>query len=325
MRMVFALVLLLGVGLAGFAVYMAQNYFAQLQVQRDQLLAAQASSVKLVDVVVFKRAFAYGERFTKDDLEVVKMQEGKVPEGVYPAIIGEPMPLPKGKGQPKVPAAPGAAAPKPPAAAPAANGQKPAKNGAPVYGVFMEGETRPRATLRSYEKYEPLLARKITEPGVDAGINANLTAGMRAFAINVDVSSGVSGFLRPGDRVDVYWTGVANNTEVTKLIDQAVRLIAIDQSADADRSEETKVARTVTIEATPTQVAALAQAQSSGRLTLSLVGQGDETLSEAVEIDQNTLLGITEEEVIQAEKPKVCTIRTNKGGEIVEVPIPCTE
>jgi pilus assembly protein CpaB len=321
--MVFALVLLLGVGLAGFAVYMAQNYFAQLQVQRDQLLAAQASSVKLVDVVVFKRPLAYGERFTKDDLEVVKMQEGKVPEGVYPAIIGEPLPVAKGKGKPKAPAVPGAAQPKPQAAP--ANGQKAAKDGAPVYGVFLEGETRPRATLRSFEKYEPLLAKKITEPGVDAGINANLTAGMRAFAINVDVSSGVSGFLRPGDRVDVYWTGVANSTEVTKLIDQAVRLIAIDQSADADRSEETKVARTVTIEATPTQVAALAQAQSSGRLTLSLVGQGDQTLSEAVEIDQNTLLGITEEEVIQAEKPKVCTIRTNKGGEIVEVPIPCTE
>lgn len=294
MRMVFALVLLLGVGLAGFAVYMAQNYFAQIQVQRDQLLAAQAAAPRLVDVVVAKRPLKYGERFTAADLDVAKVQEGKVPEGAFNAIT-------------------------------AAANAAPVEGQPPVLAAFAEGETRPRAALRSFEPFEPVLSKKVTEPGVDAGINANLSAGMRAFAINVDVSSGVSGFLRPGDRVDVYWTGTAGDKEVTKLIDQAVRLIAIDQSADADRTEETLIARTVTIEGSPQQVASLAQAQSSGRLSLSLVGQGDATVTDTVEIDQNTLLGITEEEVIQAPEQKVCTVRTNKGGEIVETPIPCSD
>lgn len=294
MRLVFALVLILGVGLAGFAVYMAQNYFAQIQVQRDALLASQANAPRLVDVVVANKPLKYGDRFTRDDLDIVKVQEGKVPEGVF-NIIASPQ------------------------------GAVPAEGQAPIVPAFFEGETRPRAALRSYEAFEPILAKKVTEPGVDAGINANLTAGMRAFAINVDVSSGVSGFLRPGDRVDVYWSGAAGDKDVTKLIDTGVRLIAIDQSADADRSEETLIARTITVEATPQQVASLAQAQSSGRLSLSLVGAGDESEIGAVEIDQNTLLGITEEEVIQAEEERVCTIRTNKGGEIVETPIPCTE
>ncbi|MCB2137717.1 MAG: Flp pilus assembly protein CpaB, partial [Rhodobacteraceae bacterium] len=190
---------------------------------------------------------------------------------------------------------------------------------------FWEGETRPRAALRSLEVFEPVLATKVTEPGVDAGINANLSAGMRAFTINVDVSSGVSGFLRPGDRVDVYWTGNAGGQEVTKLIDEAVKLIAIDQSADADRSAETMIARTVTIEGTPQQVAALSLAQQTGRLTLSLVGAGDVTEVGAVEIDRNSLLGIVEEVAApEAEPEKICTIRTNKGGEIVETQIPCT-
>jgi pilus assembly protein CpaB len=109
------------------------------------------------------------------------------------------------------------------------------------------------------------------------------------------------------------------------LIQAAVTLIAIDQSADADRSSETQVARTVTVQATSEQVAALALAQQSGRLTLALVGTGDTLDIGAVEIDRNALLGIKEEaapEAVAAEK--VCTIRTNKGGEIVETRIACT-
>jgi pilus assembly protein CpaB len=296
MRIVFGLVLVLGLGLAGFAVYMAQGYIAQTQADRDRLLAEQAAAPKLVDVVVAKRAMKYGERFTREDLEVIKWQADKVPEGAFNAVV--------------------AAAP-----APSADGSEvPMPN-----ATFLEGETRPRAVLRSIEVYEPLLAKKITEPGVDAGITANISAGMRALAINVDVSSGVSGFLRQGDRVDVYWTGTANGREVTKLMQSAIRLIAIDQSADADRTEETQIASTVTVEATSEQVAALALAQSSGRLTLVLVGAGDTTNVGAVEIDRNSLLGITEEAApVEEEAPKVCTIRTNKGGEVVETQIPCT-
>lgn len=292
MRLVFGLVLLIGLGLAGAAVYMTNEYVMQAQADAERLREEQARAVQLVDVVVVNKPFQYGDRITQADLEIIKVQDGKVPEGAFSLITA-------------------------PQGAMAADGTT------PIVPVFFEGETRPRAVLRSYLPYEPLVLTKVTEPGVDAGINSNLTPGMRAFAINVDVSSGVSGFLRPGDRVDVYWSGVAQETDVTKLIQESIRLIAIDQSADADRSEETLIARTVTVEATPQQVAALAQAQQTGRLTLSLVGQGDVSQVGAVEIDQNTLLGITQEEVVQAEPEQVCTVRQNRGGEIVEVQIDC--
>lgn len=289
MRLVFGLVLVLGVALAGFAVYMAQGFIAQTQAERDRLAEEQARAPRLVDVVVATKALKYGDRFTRNDLEVIKVQAGKVPAGAFTTVVA-----PQGGDKSVVP-------------------------------VFWDGETRPRAALRSYEPFEPILGAKVTEPGIDAGINANLTAGMRAFAINVDVTSGVSGFLRPGDRVDVYWSGAVNGQDVTKLIDEAVRLIAINQSADADRSEETMIARTVTIEATPRQIAALALAQQTGRLTLSLVGTGDVGPVGAVEIDRKTLLGIVEAEPVAAPEPeRVCTIRTNKGGEFVETVIPCT-
>ncbi len=288
MRMVFALFLAVGLGLAGIAVYMAQNQISRYQAERDYLREAQKNAPLLVDVVVTKRPLKYGERFSVTDLEVIKVQAKKVPEGAF-ARITAPQESPEA-----------------------------------ARAVFFEGETRPRAALRSYEMFEPVLAKKITQPGVDAGITANLSPNMRAFTIQVDVASGVSGFLRPGDRVDVYWSGKANNMPVTKLIDTNLRLIAIDQSADADRSEETKIARTVTAEVSPEQVAALTLAQSTGRLTLSLVGMADTTEVGAIEIDSNTLLGIEEAEAVVIQQEKVCTIRNRKGGELVEVEIPCT-
>ena len=54
-------------------------------------------------------------------------------------------------------------------------------------------------------------------------------------------------------------------------------------------------------------------------------GAGDDTIASAIEVDQRTLLGIATQE-IQAEvaKDKVCTIRTRRGAEVVELPIPCT-
>jgi pilus assembly protein CpaB len=84
------------------------------------------------------------------------------------------------------------------------------------------------------------------------------------------------------------------------------------------------VARTVTVEATPQQVAALAQAQSTGRLSLSLVGAADETVAKAIDVDQRTLLGVEEARVVEAPVEKVCTIKTRRGADIVEVPVACT-
>jgi len=286
MRMLFGLVLLVGLALAGFAVYMAQGYISQYQVALAQERAARVKQIKLTEIYVADAPLLYGEKVTADSVRLVKWPEDSVPEGAF---------------------------------------QK-------AEGLFPVGKPDFRTVLRAMEKNEPLLAIKVTAPGADAGITSRLAKGMRAFAINVDVSSGVSGFLRPGDRVDVYWTGAvgrsAKKRQITKLIEAGVRLIAIDQTADQDRRNP-EIARTVTVEATPQQVAALAQAQSIGKLSLSLVGAQDETVSANVEIDKNQLLGIIEQapkavKVVELPKKQVCTIRTRKGSEVQEIPIPCT-
>jgi len=287
MRAVFGLVLIVGLGLAGLAVYMAKNTFATYQAQVARANAAASQMIKTVEVYVANRPLKYGEAIQAADVVMVKWPVQSLPEGVF-----------KTKEE-----------------------------------FFSKGEDTPRVVLRSMEKFEAVLAVKVTEPGEDAGITSRLERGMRAFAIKVDVSSGVSGFLRPGDRVDVYWTGevgsglggnVMSNREVTKLIEAGVRLIAVDQTANGEATGAT-IARTVTVAASPQQVASLAQAQTTGHLSLSLVGAEDDTIATAIEVDQQSLLGIADapKAVIQAQE-KVCTIKTRKGAEIVVLEIPCT-
>ncbi len=278
MRMVFGLVLVFGLGLAGFAVYMAQGYISKTQAQLDLERQARQKLVPTVEVYVVNRALKYGEELTMEDVQLIAWPENALPETVF--------------------------------------------TDAAV--LFPEDNAKPRTVVRAMEKFEPLLAVKVTEPGEDSGITSRLSKGKRAFAIKVDVTSGVSGFLRPGDTVDIYWSGDVNGSDLTKLIETGVKLIAIDQSADEDQTNPATIAQTVTVEVSPQQVASLAQATTSGRLSLSLVGAEDQTVAEAVQVDQNQLLGIVEEQVTAAEAAKVCTIRERNGAEVTDIAIPCT-
>ena len=281
MRMIFGLVLLVGIALAGGAVYLAKDQIGQYKSAIANAEAAKQKIVPTQTVYVAARALKYGEKLEKDDVRAVDFPVTAIPEGSFENEVS----------------------------------------------IFPENTDELRVVLRPIEKDEALLAVKLTLPGEDAGLTSQLERGMRAFAIKVDVSSGVSGFLRPGDRVDVYWTGRVgggqNSTDVTKLIDTGIQLIAVDQrSGDLDGA---MIARTVTVAVSPNQVAALAQAQTTGRLALSLVGVGDDTVAGTIEVNQKDLLGIVDEaKAPAAPEEKVCTIRTRRGAEVVSLPIPCT-
>lgn len=277
MRIVFALILIIGMGLAGFAVYMAQDRFSQYQTVLESQRAALAKNVPVTTVYVAAEPLRYGQRLREDDIRAVAWPQNALPEGVFTK----------------------------------------------KEDLLNDDPKKLRTVLRAIEKDEPILAVKVTEPGEDAGVSSRLERGQRAFAIRVDVASGVSGFLRPGDRVDVYWTGEAMGREVTKLIENGLQLIAVDQIADGDANRPV-VARTVTVAATPLQVGNLAQAQNTGKLALSLRGAEDDTAADGVEVDQNALLGLEARREARAEKEKVCTIKTRKGSEVVEIPIPCS-
>lgn len=278
MRLMFGLVLLVGIALAGGAVYLAKGQMAQYQAANARAQEALGQIVPTKTVFVAKEQLTYGKELTEEDVREVNWPENAIPEGAFTDKE-----------------------------------------------VLFPDEEKPRLVLRTMEKDEALLAIKVTEPGQDAGPTSRLERGKRAFTIKVDKSSGIAGFLRDDDRVDIYWTGrVAsspNGGDVTKLIEAGANVIAID------RNESTNVARTVTVAVSPPQVAALALAQSTGDLTLSLVGTEDDTVAETVEVNQNSLLGIVEKEVVEevVEEEEICTVRKRSGAEVITVEIPCPD
>lgn len=290
MRAVFGLVLIIGVAFAGGAVYLARDYItknqAQLALERKMREEAMAN-IKAVPTI----GVVVSNRAMKYG-EKLTQEDIRVVQWPEDAI--------------------------------------PEGSFVDLAVLFPESANGDRFVLRTMEKDEALMEVKVTKPGEAAGLTSRIEIGKRAFAISVDVASGVSGFLRPGDQVDVYWTGSLRgavegaNGEITRLIQTNIELVAVDQTAGSDLTGTT-IARTVTVAATPEQIAALAQAQNTGRLSLALVGVQDETVAAAVEVDQRKLLGIKEVAPAPvAPIEKVCTIRTRKGAETIITEIPCT-
>ncbi len=277
MRGIQIAVLIVGVGLAGFGAFMAQNYVSQTEraIAEARQQQSIAPTIETVTVVVASRPLRYGEPIRAEDVREVIWPASAVPAGAFREIV-----------------------------------------------ALVPDAGRPRIALRAIEPSEPVLAVKVSEPGQQAGIAAQLSAGQRAFTIRVDANSGISGTLRPSDMVDIYWSGRAQDQgEVTRLLASALRIIAIDENADPDQSVS-GTPRTVTIEASPEMVATMAQGQSTGRLSLSVVGLDDPTRLNAFQIDSRTLLGVSAsrpEPVAQS-----CSIRTRRGSEVVMIEIPCT-
>ncbi len=287
MRMVFGLVLVVGLALAGFAVYMTQNYFNQTQARLNQATEFTRKVGPMVEVYVVNKVKKYGDTLTRDDVQLMYWPASSLPENIF---------------------------------------RDPAKLGETDVALFSDDTKDPRYVLRQMEKFEPVLLEKVTEPGQIAGLTGQLGVGQGAFAIKVDVASGVSGFVQPGDFVDVYWTGSvgSNGDNMTRLIESGVKVIAVDQNA-ADGNVAATVARTVTVAAVREQVARLAQAAATGKLALSLVSANAVALEGNIEVDSNSLLGIVDQPVVMAaEAEKVCTVKTRKGADVSEMPIPCT-
>lgn len=136
-------------------------------------------------------------------------------------------------------------------------------------------EDVPRYAMEAIDPGEPVLASKITGAGERATLSAALDPGMKAVSIRVNDVLGVSGFVRPSDRVDVLLTRVERNqldnaehTFVDVLL-QGVKVLAVDQTAD-ERKDEPSVVKTVTFAVTTEEAQRLTLGATIGTLSLAL-------------------------------------------------------
>ena len=129
---------------------------------------------------------------------------------------------------------------------------------------------------------QPITRGSLIRPGERGFLAAALGPGMRAVTVPVSATSGVAGFIFPGDRVDIVLTqeveGDGPPLRASETILRNVRVLAVDQRLDARDEEGNQVAQatsSVTLEATPRIAERIAVAQTIGQLSLSLRSLAD--------------------------------------------------
>jgi pilus assembly protein CpaB len=126
---------------------------------------------------------------------------------------------------------------------------------------------------------QPVTRGSLVGPQDRGFLAAALGPGMRAITVPVNASTGVAGFVFPGDHVDMVLTqqvaggGDGPPLKVSETIVRNIRVLATDQRfTDKDQDGKTiiKTFTNVTLEVTPKIAEKVAVAQSVGTLSLSL-------------------------------------------------------
>jgi len=136
---------------------------------------------------------------------------------------------------------------------------------------------------------EPITEARVVRPGDRGFLAAVLEPGMRAATVKVDATSGVAGFVFPGDRVDIILThkikiiGIhptKKDKAVTRTASETVmhdvRVLAIDQST-YNEDGQAGVAKTATLEVNSKQAEMVRLVSAMGSLSLSLRSLGRES------------------------------------------------
>lgn len=131
-----------------------------------------------------------------------------------------------------------------------------------------------------------------------AGLAALVPDGFRAYSINVTEDDVLGGFLKVGDRADIYVTLPGNifaqqqvageksaDSSRAALLLQNIQVLAVGQKLSTPGAEAELGARTIALAASPDQVARLALAQRLGELSLAIRKPGDDKMADARLVD----------------------------------------
>ena len=158
---------------------------------------------------------------------------------------------------------------------------------------YVEGtpDGDPKKLLGTVVRYaitagQPITRGALVGPQDRGFLAAALGPGMRAITVPVNPSTGVGGFVFPGDHVDLMLTQVVEGggdgpaLKVTETIVRNLRVLATDQrvnSQDEEGKTSVKLFANVTFEVTPRIAEKISVAQSLGTLSLTLRSIADNT------------------------------------------------
>lgn len=134
-----------------------------------------------------------------------------------------------------------------------------------------------RTVIYPIKANEPILESRLAPANITTGgVAAIIAPKKRAMAMKVDKVVGVSGFVHPGNRVDVLvtlpQTGAGKDeAQITKIVLENMLVLAagteIEQSSKQEKPKQVDV---ITLELTPEEGEKLAHATTQGRIQLAL-------------------------------------------------------
>lgn len=130
-----------------------------------------------------------------------------------------------------------------------------------------------RVLISPLKEKEPVLQSKLAPEDIKAGgVSAIVKKGMRAIAVKGDKVIGISGFIQPGNRVDILVTMRHPKTkeEVTKLVLSNVLVLATGTEIQEKKDGTPNPVDVYTLEVDPDQGEKLALAAAEGRLQFAL-------------------------------------------------------
>jgi pilus assembly protein CpaB len=147
---------------------------------------------------------------------------------------------------------------------------------------------------------EILLSRRLASTGKGSALASVVEKNMRAVTVRVDDMVGISGFLAPGNRVDVIATKTdpgSAQVHATTILSN-VKVIAVDQTNPQDPNQPV-VVHAVTLVVTPADAELLLKGRTAGQIQLTLRNPLDQSDARTREPQPPA------EKVAQQVKPKV--------------------
>lgn len=178
----------------------------------------------------------------------------------------------------------------------------------PPTAVANASDLTDKISFSAIAKGQFIVGDSFVKPADVGGFSANVPKGHQAITISVDASHGVAGFITPGDRVNVLYSGPislqrdgvpsAESARVSAFLVPSVRVLAVgqttagtapagsastglttsDQAAGAPKSSSTAASGAnsglITLDVTPRQAEQIAQGVAMGSFYLTLDAPG---------------------------------------------------
>ncbi|MCE5197650.1 MAG: Flp pilus assembly protein CpaB [Armatimonadota bacterium] len=152
-------------------------------------------------------------------------------------------------------------------------------------GAFTQiAQVTNKVALAQLNQGMPIVQGNVDTKGIMLGLSYTIPPFMRALTVGVTPITGVAGFPKPGDHVDVVATFNRQNNTVAKTVLQNVELLALGSSLQNERvkkngrTPELSGNDTATLLVTPSQAEQLALAEDEGKLRLVLRSAGDQSM-----------------------------------------------